>query len=544
MVLCVISGCSSKSGRDKDIRFFRVPKVITNQGAEHEELTLKRRTEWISAISRGDTDYKDVLESERVCSKHFVFGEPSPVWDQFHVDWVPTLNLGKKKYVEKDFKQAAEKAERAKKRRQQAIERAELEAAEKRKCLNTSGLRIGDINLNDSGEPSSSAFEALSTELIEGQAGQGQSEASLEVDNFSPNLEDLMATDCTEVRSDVSTEIVDENIKMNYESPSHDASCQTDEFGYMFHQRGYEAPTQDFFDSDDKVLFYTGLPSREILMVVLEHVSPFVTRKTLSLDRFQEFVMVLMKLRLNVPLQDLAYRFKVSQPTASRIFSSWLVVMDNKLSPLISWPEREHLWRTMPQCFMYSFGKKVTVVIDCFEIFIEKPTNLLARAQTFSSYKHHNTIKILIGITPQGTISYVSEAWGGRTSDKYLTENCGFLEHLIPGDMVMADRGFTITESVGLKHAKLVIPAFTKGKDQLDPVDVESTRGIANVRIHVERVIGLLRRKYTILEGTLPAEFLFCNSNGPIERQVPLIDRIVRVCSALVNFCPPIVPFD
>ena len=73
---------------------------------------------------------------------------------------------------------------------------------------------------------------------------------------------------------------------------------------------------------------------------------------------------------------------------------------------------------------------------------------------------------------------------------------------------------------------------------------MESTRGIANVTIHVERVIGLLRRKYTILEGTLPAEFLFCNSNGPIERQVPLIDRIVRVCSALVNFCPPIVPFD
>ena len=110
-------------------------------------------------------------------------------------------------------------------------------------------------------------------------------------------------------------------------------------------------------------------------------------------------------------------------------------------------------------------------------------------------YKHHNTIKILIGITPQGTICFVSEAWGGRTSDKYLTENCGFLENLLPGDMVMADRGFTICESVGLKQAKLVIPAFTKGKLQLHPVDVERTRGIASVRIHVERVIGLLRRK-------------------------------------------------
>ena len=79
-------------------------------------------------------------------------------------------------------------------------------------------------------------------------------------------------------------------------------------------------------------------------------------------------------------------------------------------------------------CFQYAFGKEVTVIIDCFEVFIERPTNLLTRAQTFSSYKHHNTIKILIGIThtPQGTVCFVSEAWGGCTFDKYLTENCGF----------------------------------------------------------------------------------------------------------------------
>ena len=75
-------------------------------------------------------------------------------------------------------------------------------------------------------------------------------------------------------------------------------------------------------------------------------------------------------------------------------------------------------------------------MIDCFEVFIEKPTNLLARDQTFSSYKHHNTIKVLIGINPQGTISFISEAWGGRTSDKFLTENCGFKEKLLPGKRV------------------------------------------------------------------------------------------------------------
>lgn len=108
----------------------------------------------------------------------------------------------------------------------------------------------------------------------------------------------------------------------------------------------------------------------------------------------------------------------------------------------------------------------------------------------------------------------------------------------------MADRGFTITESVGLRHGKLVIPAFTKGKSQLHPIDVEHSRGIANVRIHVERVIGLLRRKYTVLKGTMPTDFLKCDPSGPLESQVPLVDRILRVCSALVNFCPSVVPFD
>lgn len=108
----------------------------------------------------------------------------------------------------------------------------------------------------------------------------------------------------------------------------------------------------------------------------------------------------------------------------------------------------------------------------------------------------------------------------------------------------MADRGFTVSESVGLKQAKLVIPVFTEGKSQLDPVDVEKTRGTASVRIHVKRVIGLFHRKYTILEGTLPTDFLRGSTNEAPDSQVPIIDRIVRVCSDLVNLCPAIVPLN
>lgn len=54
-----------------------------------------------------------------------------------------------------------------------------------------------------------------------------------------------------------------------------------------------------------------------------------------------------------------------------------------------------------------------------------------------------------------------------------------------------ADRGFLIAESVGMCHATLVTPAFTKGKRQLCSGDVEATREIANVRMHVKQVIGM-----------------------------------------------------
>ena len=104
---------------------------------------------------------------------------------------------------------------------------------------------------------------------------------------------------------------------------------------------------------------------------------------------------------------------------------------------------------------------------------MDRPTDLLARAQTYSQYKH---TKHLIGITPQGTVSYISKGWGGRTSDKYITEHCSLLSNLVPGDTVLADRGFDISDSVGSYCSTLKIPTFTRGKSQLSGIEIEQTR--------------------------------------------------------------------
>ena len=82
-------------------------------------------------------------------------------------------------------------------------------------------------------------------------------------------------------------------------------------------------------------------------------------------------------------------------------------------------------------------------------------------------------MKILLGITPQGSVSFVSETWGGRSTDKYITEHCGILDNLLPRDVILADRGFDIADSVAIMQARLHIPAFAKGKSQLLAMETE-----------------------------------------------------------------------
>ena len=250
--------------------------------------------------------------------------------------------------------------------------------------------------------------------------------------------------------------------------------------------------------------------------------------------------MTLMKLRLNLGHQDLAYRFSINKGTVSRRFDDMLNMMYTRLKFLIFWPDREELWKTMPLCFCPHYGVKVAAIIDCYEIKIEKPSNLLARAAIWSQYKHSNTVKVLIAIAPQGMTTFVSSSWGGRVSDKHLTMNSGLLQKLLPGDIVLADQGFDVGEVVAMAQASLHMPAFTKGLDQLPPAEVEKTRKLANVRIHVERVIGATRQRFSILMSTLPIQYVIKKS----QQDIPNIDKIVNVCSALNNVCVSVIPFD
>ena len=125
-------------------------------------------------------------------------------------------------------------------------------------------------------------------------------------------------------------------------------------------------------------------------------------------------------------------------------------------------------------------------------------------------------------------------------SDKKIVEQSNLINYLLPGDVIIADRGFTCDDYAHIVYAEVKIPPFTKGKKQLEKVQVDWSRELSTVRIHVERVIGVLKQKYTILQSVLPISFI----GHKDDIGDATIDKLVRVCCCMVNLCPSVVPQD
>ncbi len=311
----------------------------------------------------------------------------------------------------------------------------------------------------------------------------------------------------------------------------------------------------DICNSDHLIKLYTGIPSYELFLWLIQQIRPHCEnmqyyhgkdsatdkmyqirntskpgpKRTLTLE--DELLLTLMKLRLNLLEEDLAFRFRISQSTVSQILSTWIPLLARELESFIYWPTQEEIKSYYPQCFKKYKGC-VRSIIDCTEIPIDRPSLAASNNEVYSQYKSRPTIKCLIGITPGGTISYVSKPVGGSKSDKQIVKMTNLVDKFDQGDVCMADRGFNIQELLLNKQVALVIPPFkrtTASTSQFTEDEDAATKTVANARIHVERAIGRIKE--------------FQLMQGPIHlTMIDLMEASLIVCAALVNLQPALVP--
>ncbi len=296
--------------------------------------------------------------------------------------------------------------------------------------------------------------------------------------------------------------------------------------------------------------FYTGFSSIQAFLAVYKLIEPnlhkvqywrgskrvistryrsFTRSKVKKLTYKDELLLTLMRLRLGLLNEDLADRFGVSPTVCSSTFKTWIRLLRILLGDaLVQWLPVEAIRDNMPAIYQKSGHKRLRCIIDCTEVFIERPKSLEVQAQTWSDYKSHNTIKFLIGIAPTGYITFLSDCYSGRASDKHICNDSGFFDLLERNDEIMADRGFQITEELLLRFCSLSVPPGARTKAQMTAAECKKTKDVANLRIHVERAINRIKT-FRILKSVLPITMLHH------------ADDIVYTCAALCNLKPLLI---
>ena len=292
---------------------------------------------------------------------------------------------------------------------------------------------------------------------------------------------------------------------------------------------------------NESIKFYTGFPSNEHIKFFFSFIKPSAelmtycyasgerenrpaSRNMLLID---EMFMFLVRLKLGLFEQDLADRFEIHISSVSRKLVTWSNFLYFFLGSQIIWPSRADVDRCMPEGFRKLYPS-TRVILDCTEIFVQTPTSLLLQSQLYSPYKSKTALKGLIGITPCGAICFVSTLYTGGISDKEITRCSGILDLLEAGDSVMADKGFDIGNMLQEYNVELNIPPFLENQGQFSTQDVQKTKTIASLRIHVERAIRRVK------------EYHFFDSDVPLST-LGSVNQLYSIACLLTNFQGPLI---
>uniref|UniRef100_A0A8D3DYM0 DDE Tnp4 domain-containing protein n=1 Tax=Scophthalmus maximus TaxID=52904 RepID=A0A8D3DYM0_SCOMX len=269
----------------------------------------------------------------------------------------------------------------------------------------------------------------------------------------------------------------------------------------------------------EKVKFYTGLPNYFVLETVMWLLAPHMdVMKNVKLSKFQQLLLTLMRLRLDLRNQDLAYRFGVKVATVTRTVHRMVNIMSSTLVPTAEPASPANQQQQ------------------------EKPMAVPTSQEVESGY---NVLKYLIGVAPQGVVTFVSRGVPGNVGDKSLAEGCGFLCKLLPGDVVLASRNLDIADSVAARGALLKTArghqGEANGSSEQGASSADTSAETASVQRHVERVISMVKRRYAMLTGPVESPFTAATERTS---NLSTFDKIVQVACALNNLCISAAPLE
>ena len=301
--------------------------------------------------------------------------------------------------------------------------------------------------------------------------------------------------------------------------------------------RGGGAGVESFFNVCKELLAANGEDIERLNLYVASGSSTKNTKnktgrhapRTRKLGAMDQMFFTLNLLRAGHTLEQHCLYWGICASTGTSYFCTWLDVLARCLMIMMPFPDQESTRDAVPQQFVDALGsRRLRLVLDCTNINIETHSNPEVQGNTWSSYYSGNVVKILIGTSPNGAITFCSLAFPGKASDVDITQESvlrlGLLE---PGDDCMADKGFAMHHLLYERLVGLWMPPKRQANAaNFTAEQVKITQKIANKRIHVERAMKRIKA-FSYLKRTIPVV------------QFDLISHMVFVCAMMSNFqCP------
>ena len=333
-VSCCAVNCTNRFKAGSGIGFYVFP------------VNEDKRKAWIRAVSRAKWTPKP---SDRLCGAHFVKGRPSK--DPNDIDFIPTVFKDKKRRVQVT-----------------AVDSMRAERRAKR------------VKLNEEGKDVLVDAEGLLNLSCTGTEETG---------------EDGITFKDTSSQTDPVLLPVDESYICKNQELSAKVASLEEEVGSLQFSYGKHI-LQLMSENDSKTKFYTGLPTYAVYKALFDYLEPKLMHarresvvsdtskgRKRKLTLMEEFLSVLMRLRLGLVVEDVADRFHISTGTYSKIFHTWIKVFAREMKVIFPWPSREKIRATMPKQF--APYPNTRIIIDCTEFFIQRPTSLQSQCETLQT---------------------------------------------------------------------------------------------------------------------------------------------------------------
>jgi hypothetical protein len=250
-----------------------------------------------------------------------------------------------------------------------------------------------------------------------------------------------------------------------------------------------------------------------------------------KLDWRTEYFLFSMYCRVDITQRQLAPLFGVKTSTVSDVIYAWANALEQSLSHMFPTPTRSQLLSAYPIRFIKKWGDaRISLLLDATELWTQTAGNTNVGALLYSSYKGHDTMKLLAGCDPIGCLSDGSvpdKVYGGSIGDVMATDDTKIIYTVPFGSKIQVDKGFLIDNMCARAGVGCVRPVKKqRNQTQTSEADTAETQKIGNTRIVIEQCNGGAKQQGSYFNGVIPLT------------QLGLAPSIMKVCFLMQNFKP------